>query len=281
MDDHNISPATINLIIGLVALMFAPVLWMVGVVVVAGPHCADCTPSCRVAGMTAESVSHYYCWSEVTRNLFVGALTGLGLQFLAYRGWARTPGRLDRLIAVWCAMLAFGIASFPTSSLAPWVQVTHRICAASLFISLSWIARCRFSDRWGDPAEAGNPAWKQTRNGIYGCCAALMLLGMLFIGMNALLEALGHDPKIVHYKFHGEALALIAFGSAWLVKSRFILGYADAPGHVLAYRPGWENLPVFRLFRAFDGPCLICGLRRPLARLLGASPASPGPGSGD
>lgn len=271
MDGRNISPKTINLIISLVALLFAPALWVVGAVVADHQASMVCTAHCQSGGRTAESVSHYYCWSEVTRDLFVGALTGLGFLFLAYRGWARKPGRLDHMIAIWCALMAFAIANFPASSAIGWVRHFHVICAVTLFITLSWIALCRFSDRLGDQEERDNLAWKAVRNGIYGFCAALMVLGMLFIAVNALCEWAGIGPLSVHYKFCGEALALIAFGLAWLVKSRFLFGYSDRYGHFFAYRPGWEKLALFRFVRYFAGNCRLCQLREPLARMLGPS----------
>jgi hypothetical protein len=275
MDSHNISPKTINLIISLLALLFAPSLWIVGVLAADHPVCMVCWAHCQGTGSTAESVSHYYCWSDATRDLFVGALTGLGFLFLAYRGWARKPGRLDHMMAVWCALLAFAVANFPTSSAFNWVHLTHVACAVSLFITLSWIALCRFSDRLRDREERNNIAWKFVRNGIYGFCAALMVIGMLYVGIGFLLEFSGHGPLTTHYKFCGEALALTAFGMAWLVKSRFLLGYSDKTCHFFAYRPGWEKLAVFRLLRQFGGHCWICKLRKPLARLLGPSEAEP------
>ena len=271
MDDRNISPKTINLIISLVALLFAPTLWLVGALIADHPVCMDCQAQCQGSGWTAESVSHYYCWSEVTRDLFVGALTGLGFLFLAYRGWAREPGRLDHMIAIWCALLALAIANFPTSSALKWVHHVHVICAVALFITLSWIALCRFSDRLGDQEERDNLAWKAVRNGIYGFCAALMVFGMLFIAVNVLLGFISIGPLTKHYKFCGEALALSAFGLAWLVKSRFLFGYSDRYCHFLAYRPGWEDLTLFRFVRHFAGSCWLCQLREPLARMLGPS----------
>jgi hypothetical protein len=241
----SISSKTINLVIGLIAISLASGLG------VAGMFEFPIEPSCRKEVLSyAISISHYYCWSSLTRNLFVGGLTGLAMLFLAYRGWARTSKTWDRMIACTCTVCAVCIANFPTNSEAKWITHVHFWSVVVLFVTLSYIAWYRFQDHNYD-AEARIDEqifkrWKQVRNGIYRLCAAVMLLAMIFIGVGKFIEWRLPDAQVVwpHYVFWGEAVALTGFGFAWLTKSRFLFAYQSDAWRILYLRRSWHESTI-------------------------------------
>jgi hypothetical protein len=84
-----------------------------------------------------QSLSGYYY--TISRNVLVGALCGIGVFLVAYRGY----DPLDRWIAVLAGVFAIGVAFFPTShpSFSPrFIGYLHQFFATALMISLAVMA---------------------------------------------------------------------------------------------------------------------------------------------
>lgn len=223
-----------QLMVGVIACCLPLVLWLVN-----GIECGTWRP--------ATSVSQYYFTGA--HVFFVGALTVVGALLLLYRGWRKgspLQGAFGGLAGI-CALL---VAWFPTKvddkdvsvfremrcdALANALaggrltglgqnaeQILHFGSAALLFAFLGWTAWKRFTERSNDADEKSQPQWKEVRNRIYRSCAILIGVGILC----CVVAVLGDNRFTQHWLlFFGECLALIAFGFAWLVKSRWVLGY--------------------------------------------------------
>lgn len=208
---QSLSVRTLNLIIGAIALMLGPVLMLVGNMTRGFIHSGS--------EVICDSVSAYYHFNDITRNLFVGGLTAIGMLLLAYRGWF--PGRQvwDRLIGVLGCLLAIAIANIPCcSDYAKW----HNAAAVVLFLILGCMLMWRFTERTGDAQELQHPEWKKMRNTVYRLCAIAMLAALLLRGLSTALGGTFFSVMAV------ELVCLTAFGIGWLVKSRYILGYGDS-----------------------------------------------------
>jgi hypothetical protein len=275
MPDQPISPRVTTRLIGFIALSL-PVLLLL--IEIAEQHitghsspssgCLACKPldsySLPIIGAVSPSISHSYCWGNITHNVFVGLLTGVGLLFLAFQGWGRKHSFIDKVIAFFCAALAIGVANFPTNSLTH--SNIHTFCAVFLFVLLTYLATCRFTDDSGDESDTDQMrAWKSVRNGMYHSSSIAMLIG---IGIAAYGICRGDSCPTTHYVLIGEWISLWGFGFGWLVKSRDLFGYGN--GLLLQYRNGWENRLLFRMFSNLscwwkrNWVCRLCGRSREL-----------------
>jgi hypothetical protein len=218
-------------------------------------------------GAVPGSVSGYY-YSPV-RNIFVGALCGLGLFLIAYVGYDLG----DRLVTDLAGVFALGLALFPTKptvASAPAVacqtvaQVStreqvvgdiHLICAGLMFVFLAWMA-VRFTNTdkaWSAP--------KQLRDRIYRSCAIAILVCLVAAVITSVLPASVKGP--FPWLFLFEAVAIFAFGVSWFVKGQTLIGALKDLPVLVAERAG-QRLPEY--------PLSVC----PAAR--GAGPARLGRG---
>lgn len=206
-------------------------------------------------GQLRDSLSDYYhaTWQG---GIFVAMLCFVGTFLFAYRGQYQQESRFSTLAAIF----AFGVAYFPTlgpgftgSALparvfgtlnvsspsefgctkSPWEAATfkfshdtalsglasdiHWWCAAGLFLFLLYYSVVIFpalQDRQKENGTAG--VNKRRRNAVYYATALVMFFSMVAIGTQNLW--IWWDEY--NGTFWCEAAALIAFGTAWLVKGR-------------------------------------------------------------
>ncbi|MDH4451247.1 MAG: hypothetical protein QE265_11770 [Rhodoferax sp.] len=242
------SDRDIMLIVGLIAFFLSPAVWVIN-----GLRCGTIYP--------ATSVSQYYF--SGAHVVFVGGLVTVGVLLLSYRGWGfpvranRVPWSLQHVFSVASGLCALGVGLIPTAldpqplrhfgdacsqcnqlvtSLdavrltglpAHWEPGIHTGCAVLLFLWLTYTAMNNFTEPSTDYLERHAPARKALRNRIYRMCAAAMVVGMVLcllsiLGVKVTCFVRACDLQL----FIGESLALAAFGVAWLVKSRWLLGYA-------------------------------------------------------
>jgi hypothetical protein len=209
------SARTINLCIGGGALLLGPGLVLIGAF------------SSKYGWEMAASISEYYIFNDLTRNLFVGILCAMGLLMSAYRGWSKNNS-WDRAIAIASWVSAWGIALVPcVSEHYAWV---HFSAAASLFGLMAAMLWWRFTERTGDDDEACHHRWKRLRNRVYRVCAVTILVAMAVkaASMIRYFDMDTHHPA--NLTFWIEVIGLTAFSMGWLTKSRFILGYQKSDG---------------------------------------------------
>jgi hypothetical protein len=179
-------------------------------------------------GWLPGSVSGYY-YTPV-RNVFVGALCGLGVFLIAYVG----ADIGDRIITDLAGLFSILVAFFPTkpsvavtpsircqtvaqpSSGQQVVGVIHLVSAGCLFVLLAWMA-IRFTKT---DAPVLSPQ-KLRRNLIYKICAALILACVAVAVLTSFLPM--SVKTLFPWLFAFEALAIFAFGVSWFVKGQTLV----------------------------------------------------------
>jgi hypothetical protein len=139
------------------------------------------------------------------RDVFVGGLCAIGVFLISYR-----YGKPDDVLSTIAGVLAVLVALFPTApgnptSTAVAIGWVHAVAAVSLFAILAYF--CIFLFTRSNSAKA---------NRVYYLCGGVILAGMvLALASNLLPDAVRHA---VRPRFWCEAVAVFAFGFAWLVK---------------------------------------------------------------
>lgn len=179
-------------------------------------------------GWLPNSVSGYY-YSPV-RNIFVGALCGLGLFLVAYVG----ADLGDRVITDLAGVFGLGAALFPTTPtvtspasatcetvarLSARQQVigdVHAVSAVLFLLFLAWMA-IRFT------TDSAQPSPQQVRrNRIYWVCAIVIVAAVLAAVVTNFLPA-SLRPAFP-YLFLYEAVGIVAFGISWFVDDQMLGG---------------------------------------------------------
>ncbi len=167
------------------------------------------------------SISDYY-YSNLG-DVFVAILTALAMFLFSYRGYEQ---QLDNWITNIAAVAALGVAFFPCNGIeemcvacanrqlsTTFYETVHYISASIFFISLSILLLFYFT-KSDKSVKAAN---KKIRNMIYKGCGMIMIACLLVIAAFKFFDLEGE--KI----FWPEAIALFAFGFAWLVKGELLL----------------------------------------------------------
>lgn len=154
------------------------------------------------------SISDYY--GTKARDLLVGILFAIAWFLFAYRGYDRR----DDIASDLACLFALGVALFPVTSEDGGIRAVHFLCAAALFLVLSYFSLFLFTITDGSPT-----AQKKTRNKVYRICGVVMLA---CIGSIPLYYAFFANSPIAALKpvFWLEAAALWAFGVSWFVKGK-------------------------------------------------------------
>lgn len=166
------------------------------------------------------SISHFY----YTRMsvFFTGVLCAFGLFLFSYRGYEKENEKIsDNWLTNFAGVLAILTAFIPAACsgngcIAPnshnneVFDTIHLICASGFLILMGWMSFFRFTK--------GNIAvpLKRKRNRLYRICGigVWVALALLAIDIWLKLDLTGSDV------FIGETVALLFFGTAWLVKSK-------------------------------------------------------------
>ena len=181
------------------------------------------------------SISHYYF--STMHVLFVGILSLLCGFLVCYHG----PHRYDKLISNLAGAFALGVASFPTdpSGFIPkcesyinlkwwqcWVNYVHYGFATSLFICFAFFCFVIFQDDDNGRAKEAFDDKKKSRNKFYKGCGIIILVSIGMIGALTWYDPHGNKlpPLIFTYNtIFFETIALLAFGSSWLLKGTYEL----------------------------------------------------------
>jgi hypothetical protein len=189
------------------------------------------------------SISDYYYTN--LREIFTGTLCATGLFLICYKGH-KNPSILknDNLLTNISGIMALGVALIPTNpedirakiytiipSTAKWIGYLHYSFAAIFFLILALLAINVFTI--GQENETRAPKSILNENNIYRVCGYLILVAILLVPVSEQLKWFRYSTLIF------EAVALFAFGTAWLIKGR-ALGDQGKIGQKL-YQ---ENNPV-------------------------------------
>ena len=162
------------------------------------------------------------------RDAFVGILCVVATFLWAYAGHSRLESRASKVAALAAALVAF----LPTSCDGCETTVTsiaHYVAAILLFAILAFF--CLVPFRKNTRRAAGK---KGRRAKVYFACGWTMVACMLAIGI-ARLTLPSETADALRLTYWAEAIALVAFGVAWIVAGKYIPFFVD----------GDEALPLF------------------------------------
>ncbi len=211
--DLLISYTTLRKVIGILGIALPLVLWAGSLVV----------GNCQEIQL---SISNYY--HTRVGDVFVGALCAIALFFFAYRG----PERIDGIMGNIAGILGILVAVFPTTlkradgmviqcnversvSNPEWVGSLHNICAGLFLLVLAYFSIALFTKN--RPGETPSPE-KIIRNRVYRICGIIMILCVITCAVILYVDsfkAFAIEKKLI---FWLETVALVAFGTSWLVK---------------------------------------------------------------
>lgn len=184
----------LRLLMGLIALLIAPVVSTVSSTVLA-----------------SVSASYY----TEARDAFVGALFIVGAFLWAYNGHTPTQKVASKIASI----AAIVVAIVPTTKLTCEMNLSsiiHAVAAALLFSILAYFCfgpfRTKLKDAKGKRAG---------RRRIYFACGCIMVACIVV----AAIATLTMDCKVLEMKriiYWAEAIALTAFGVAWIVAGKVI-----------------------------------------------------------
>ena len=153
------------------------------------------------------SLSGYY-YTDL-RDVLVGAMCAVGVFLLAYYG----HDFVDNVASTVAGLGAIGLALFPTTpdhDVTAWDRtsgVLHWVFAAVFFLSLAYFCLRLFPHDGEQPPGTGV---------VYRVCGVVILACLVLI---AVTKALGLLPALLPALWQ-EAVAVEAFGVAWLVKGQ-------------------------------------------------------------
>lgn len=171
------------------------------------------------------SISAYYY--TPMGNVFVGALSALGVFFLSYQHKPLPGYRLDNRLSYGASAAVIGVALLPTAEHEAeagtgewWVSTGHLVSACVLFVLLAIFSLTQFTkSRPGTPLSRA----KRQRNTVYRVCGAVIVAVIVLVALSNLVD----PPASWRSLFWLESLGVIAFGVSWLVKSGIGGGLAD------------------------------------------------------
>ncbi len=161
-----------------------------------------------------ESISASYHEEGWSSNIFVGFLFAISAFLLAYNG----RSVFEMVISKIAAVSTLGVAMFPCScgGHQEIIPNVHYISAIIMFLIL--VAFCYSFFR---RAHGKGHTQAVIRAYIYATCGITILLAISVIGLDLVLDGV-ISSRISRLTFYCEAVALVAFGIAWLTASRIL-----------------------------------------------------------
>ncbi len=182
------------------------------------------------------SLSHYY-YSE-SNVLFIGLLFAFGLYLFSYRGYKMDKSKRDFIDDNWITNLAgiliIIVAFIPTGANPDIIckyhlfnaprghnnniySTIHLLSAAGFFLIMAYLSYFRFTRSNNCHKTQQDTRVKKRRNNFYKASAIIIVLSLVFIFV---FDFLSKSPFSEYIVIIGETMALFAFGSSWLIKSK-------------------------------------------------------------
>jgi hypothetical protein len=171
-----------------------------------------------IAAEPLSSISASY--HTEARDIFVGLIFVVSAFLMAYNGHTTTQARVSKVASLAAALAALCPTSCHKCG-ADLKSIIHYIAAAVLFGILAYFCLGPFREK-----TKGQTGKKGLRAKIYFVCGWIIILCMLVIGLTKLTlsDDMANALRIVYW---AEAVALGAFGVAWIVAGKFIPPLVD------------------------------------------------------
>lgn len=182
------------------------------------------------------SISHYY-YATLSSLLFIIILSAFGLFLISYKGYKKdlkteqisddfltNIGGLAALVVVFIPTLCLGSNSETIYHLCtsqnyplfghnnPTLNAIHLTSAGLFILCMGWMSKYKFTR-----------GTKTKHNKIYKHCGNMVFISLALLIVGIILEKQNINFLINnYYVFIFETLAVIAFGSSWLVKGEAI-----------------------------------------------------------
>lgn len=153
-----------------------------------------------------DSISNYYYGSM--RDYFVGSMVAIGAFLAAYNGYDWRDAVAGRIAGAAALLVALCPHQHPQYGF------MHFVGAVVFLLTLAYFSLYLFTRHDGVSITRE----KSNRNKIYALCGLLIL-----VGVGGTVAGVAFGKSI----FWWEALAVIAFGTSWLVKGEIILADQD------------------------------------------------------
>ena len=154
------------------------------------------------------------------RDVFVGMLFIVAAFLWAYNGHTKNQARASKV----ASLAAIFVALFPTNCETCQADSTsniHYIAAAVLFGTLAYFCFGPFREN-----TKGQGGKKGRRSKIYFVCGLVMALCILSIGIGQMAVP-DLTMKALKITYWAEAIALVAFGVAWIVAGKIFSPLVD------------------------------------------------------
>lgn len=160
-----------------------------------------------------QSISESYYENGWSRTIFIGFLFAIASFLLAHNGKTKNEMILSKVAAA----AGFGVALFPCDcghdpNVVPYV---HGLSAAAMFIVLAYFCLAFYRRT----RSKGHPRAK-VRGAIYIACGLVITAAILALAIDFFLDH--RFSTGTSFIFWGEAVALVAFGLAWLLASKVL-----------------------------------------------------------
>lgn len=187
------------------------------------------------AGAMQPSISEFY-YTHMG-GFLVGCLCAIGVFLASYKGYPRDPARgewlSDRVLTLAAGLGAFGVALFPvrnpatpnlctdpiTVGLECHAGLLHFGSAALFLVAIALMSIFQFTRKDRGPMPGNRILWT-SHNILYVACGAVMLAAIGVLGLVAMVPAIKSFAGRVNLIFWAETVAVLAFATAWLVKSK-------------------------------------------------------------
>jgi hypothetical protein len=176
------------------------------------------------------SVSQYY--HTMMRDVFVAVLCAIGVFLITYVGYEKEEDETvsDNTASNIAGFAAILVALFPTTDAGSGVAkcltdtgaigMAHLLAAVIFFAATAFVSYFKFTRSVGDTLTAE----KIARNRIYRICGLIIVAMIVAIAVHSLWNGLCMALADYSPVFFLEAIAVVAFGVAWLTKGEVIYG---------------------------------------------------------
>ena len=171
-----------------------------------------------VSSISLSSISAAY--HTEARDFLVGMLFIVSAFFMAYNGHTTAQAWASKVASIAAIMVAL----FPTScdTCDPdIISAIHYSSAAVLFSILAYFCFGPFREK-----TKGQPGKKGRRSKIYFSCGCIMVGCLVIIGLSKLFLP-DETVNALRITYWGEAIALAAFGVAWIVAGKYFRVFVD------------------------------------------------------
>ena len=195
---------------------------LIGIIAFTLPFAVSFISSTHLSSISAS----YY---TEARDVLVGMLFIVGAFLFAYNGytiWQSRASKIGSLAAVLIALFPTNCDTCPLT----FISIVHYCSATTLFSILTYFCFGPFRKK----AKAKNTTKAGRRIKIYLFCGTIMIVCMLTMFISNFLPKIEVETLRIFY--WAEAVALVAFGTAWMTASKVIPVLADKDERLMLFK---------------------------------------------